>query len=299
MNPIHLKTELPDAQVDALEKTFLDSSAFDGDSIAEDVVAYKPNGEVLFKLIRNVIPMSACKKAWNALRTVSSDASHRIVASGGATQGENGVSETVGYLDRSGRHGLHYCRLTSWSMNNAKRFAEAIPFFRAADRVFAHHMPERHKAQMAKVRATDPAFIVHGTAFTTVTVNKNFQTAVHKDSGDLKEGFGVIACLRAGEFTGGEMVFPKYRVAVKFDTQDVLLCDVHEWHGNTRIVGTEGMFERISCVLYYRTGMTQCLSPDKELKRLQNRKVIVVNGHRRGITQEETSEGEADAKPSL
>ena len=294
MRTIHLKTELPDVQVDGLEKTFLDSSSFDGEPVAENAAVYKPNGEVLFKLIRNVIPLSTCNRAWNALRSVSSDASHRIIASGGAMPGNNGVSETVGYLDRSGRHGLHYCRLTSWSMKNAQRFVEAIPFFRAVDRVFEKHMPERHKAQMAKVRATDPAFIIHGTAFTTVTANKNFQTAVHKDAGDLKEGFGVITCLRAGEFTGGELVFPKYRVAAKFDTQDVLLCDVHEWHGNLPIVGIEGMFERLSCVLYYRTGMTECLSPEGELKRFQNRKVVVVNGHRKGLIEQQAVRVEVD-----
>jgi hypothetical protein len=282
---VHLQSQLPDATVEGLEGQFLDKSAYDGQPVAEDAVVYKPNGDVLFKLVRNALPLDLCKTAWKALRSVSADASHRMVASGGASPRANGVSDVVGFLDRTGRHGLDYCRLTGWSMGNPDRFAQAFPFFQEIDWVFRVHMPERHAAQMAKVRETDPAFVIHHTAFTTVTVNKNFRTGVHTDSGDLKEGFGVITCLCAGEFSGGELIFPKYRVAVRFGTQDVLLCDVHEYHANGPIVGVEGQFERMSCVFYYRSGMVGCGSPAEELERLKNRKVIVVNGQRKAVTR--------------
>jgi hypothetical protein len=282
---VYLQTQLPDATVEGLKGQYLDTPDYDGQPVAEDAVVYKPNGDVLFKLVRNSLPLDLCNSAWEALRSVSADASHRIVASGGAGPRQNGVSDVVGFLDRTGRHGLDYCRLTGWSMANPQRFAQAIPFFQAIDRVFQTHMPERHAAQMAKVRQTNPAFVIPRTAFTTVTANKNFRTAVHTDSGDLKEGFGVITCLCAGEFTGGELIFPKYRSAVRFGTQDVLLCDVHEYHANGPIVGVEGEFERMSCVLYYRSGMVDCGSPAEELERLKNRKVVVVNGHRKGVTR--------------
>ena len=36
---------------------------------------------------------------------------------------------------------------------------------------------------------------------------------------------------------GGCLVFPKYRIAVDIRSQDVLLCDVHEYHGNSPITG--------------------------------------------------------------
>ncbi len=285
MKTIHLQAQLPDTIVEGLEGQYLDKPDYDGQPVAEDAVVYKPNGEVLFKLVRNVLPLELCDAAWEALRSVSADAAHRIVASGLADPGENGVSDVVGFLNRTGRHGLDYCRLTGWSMGNPDRFAQAMPFFQKIDRVFQTHMPDRHAAQMAKVRETDPAFVIDRTAFTTVTVNKNFRTGVHTDSGDLKEGFGVITCLRAGEFTGGELIFPKYRVAVEFGTQDVLLCDVHEYHANAPILGVEDEFERMSCVLYYRSGMVECGSPAEELVRLKNRKVVLVNGQRRAVTK--------------
>jgi hypothetical protein len=38
-------------------------------------------------------------------------------------------------------------------------------------------------------------FIIKDTAFSTVTVNKNFRTAGHYDNGDLKEGFGNLGVI--------------------------------------------------------------------------------------------------------
>jgi len=285
LKPIQLEAELPDTEVEGMEGLYVDGNCYDGEPVAESAVVYKPSGSVLFKLIRNALPMDLCVAAWEALRSVSADAAHRIVASGSASAKENGVSDVVGFLDRTGRHGLDYCRLTRWSMANPEKFAQAFPLFRAIDQVFQEHLPERHAAQMQRVIATDPAFVIHRTAFTTVTVNKNFRTAVHTDSGDLKEGFGVITCLRAGQFSGGELIFPKYRVAVSFDTQDVLLCDVHEYHANAPIIGVTGEFERMSCVLYYRRGMADCGSPARELTRLKHRKIVLVNGQRKAVTE--------------
>ncbi|MFO0926381.1 MAG: hypothetical protein U0736_04990 [Gemmataceae bacterium] len=100
--------------------------------------------------------------------------------------------------------------------------------------------------------------VIEDTAFTTVTVNQTWQTAVHTDKGDLPEGFGVITMLRRGDYRGGYLVFPKYRVAVDLGDRDVLLADVHESHGNTAITHRSDDAERISCVLYFRRHMTRC-----------------------------------------
>ena len=99
-----------------------------------------------------------------------------------------------------------------------------------------------------------------------MTVNRNFQTAVHQDQGDLKQGFGVMSCLRRGRFDGCYFVFPKYRVALDMRTGCVLCGDVHEWHGNTPMRGNHGMFERVSLVFYYREKMKRCGSAEEELE---------------------------------
>jgi hypothetical protein len=68
------------------------------------------------------------------------------------------------------------------------------------------------------------------------------------------------------------LVFPQYRVAVDLGTRDVLLADVHEWHGNTPLVGAGGEYERVSCVFYYRTGMRHCRPPAEELEWARRRR---------------------------
>jgi hypothetical protein len=80
----------------------------------------------------------------------------------------------------------------------------------------------------------------------------------------LREGFGVLTVLHAGTYTGGHLVFPKYRVAVDLRTGGVLLADVHEAHGNTPLIGTPGSFVRLSLVCYYRAGMRACGSASEE-----------------------------------
>jgi hypothetical protein len=72
-----------------------------------------------------------------------------------------------------------------------------------------------------------------GTVYLT---GNTYPTGVHTDKGDLEEGFSTIACLRRGEYAGGQLVFPAYRVAVDMHDGDLILMDAHEWHGNVAIV---------------------------------------------------------------
>ena len=94
--------------------------------------------------------------------------------------------------------------------------------------------------------------------FSTITVNLNFATATHKDVGDLAEGFGVMTCFRSGDYSDGSLVFLKYGLAVNVGTGDVLLADVHQWHGNLPILGEKGAYQRLSCVMYYRSRLPLC-----------------------------------------
>lgn len=54
--------------------------------------------------------------------------------------------------------------------------------------LFARECPVRYEAQMAYGRATSPEWVITGTAFTTMTANRNFRTAAHKDAGDRRPG---------------------------------------------------------------------------------------------------------------
>ncbi len=112
--------------------------------------------------------------------------------------------------------------------------------------------------------------------FTTITVNRSWRTAAHIDSGDLKQGFGVLCCL--GDFEGCDLVFPRYKTAVRFREGDILLADVaNQVHGNTPLLNPDGSEpkpgkepERLSCIFYYQEKMEHCLVPEEEMRVINN-----------------------------
>ncbi len=134
---------------------------------------------------------------------------------------------------------------------------------------------DRWEAQLAKANSTSPEWLLRNkegiTPFTTITCNRSWRTAAHVDKGDLKEGFGVMCCL--GDFEGCDLVFPRYRTAVRYREGDVLLANVHEVHGNTPLLNPDGSVplvkrepERLVCVFYFRERMVDCKRTDDEEK---------------------------------
>lgn len=293
---IRLESKLSDESADKLAGTFLTDESY-GLVVTEDADVYKPDGTILLKFRKNCIPSSQCSSAYPVFMKAAVPTDNRGLAAGPispnkvhgnpifkddhrvsllkrdgtvskiyrATEVMSGI---IGYFDRNTR--FPYCRLTAFNINQPQLFAKAMPFIRTVDSVFAKEMPERYQAQLEIVKQTSKDFVISQTAFTTVTVNRNFRTAVHKDAGDLKEGFGVMTALRAGKFSGGYTCFPAFRVAVDMATGDVLMADVHEWHGNTPFIGKPGLYERLSCVFYYREHMKECGSAEEELERAKN-----------------------------
>lgn len=187
------------------------------------------------------------------------------------------ASAIVGAIDPTGQQ--KYCRLTSWTGNNMPSWNLLQPLFVEIAGHFAEQVPERYHAQLGQVMQTDPAWVVPGTPFTTITVNNSYPTGVHTDKGDLDAGFSSIACIRKSGYGGGKLVFPKYRVAVDLHHGDLILMDAHEAHGNTQMVCACGEAmngccatcgaERISVVSYYRTKLVSCGSPEEERKRAE------------------------------
>jgi len=287
MHIIKLKRKLPDKEATALIGKQVDEKSYDH-LVTSDADVYKPDGSLLLKYRANIIPQDLCASAFECLRAVPKQpVSNRGVAGLGKTvartlrdgtrSNTNGINPTeypevkgtgssiIGYFDRYAR--FPFCRQTAFNLAQPKKFVTLIPYLQLIDKIFAHEVPDRHKNQMETVKRTNRNWVIHGTAFTTITVNTNWRTRVHIDAGDLKEGFGILAAFHAGHYEGCYLVFPVFRVAVDMQTAGVLLCDVHEMHGNTKLIGTKGLYERISIVLYYREKMQQCLSPEQEIER--------------------------------
>lgn len=172
-------------------------------------------------------------------------------------------SGIAGWFDRYPR--IPYGRATSYTRDNFDKFKMSYPFLQNLSDGFKKFLPERYAAQMAAANKLDPRFLVPGTPFTTVTVNKTFRTAAHRDAGDLNEGLSNLLTLsNDGNYTGGYLIAPEYRVAVNVRPGDLLLINNHEvMHGNTPIVCAEGS-ERISLVVYFREKMLELGSHEYE-----------------------------------
>jgi hypothetical protein len=304
---VHLaKAALTDDEADALAAHKLRDDSYD-QLFTGDVDIYKPDGTLLCKLRQRVLTREDCATVFPFWKEMATPTPYRGTASGIIEGAEEiaqlikdrcalGVAEIdgmrarmikqdgslsntyvskhvnsgiIGYFDRSSR--FPYCRLTAYNLAHPERFRAVLPFLRKIDAAFAQLVPDRYAVQKQFVQETNADFYIHGTSFTTVTVNRNFQTAVHQDVGDLKAGFGVMSCIRRGRFGGCYFVFPKYRVALDMQTGCVLCADVHEWHANTPFKGNKGMYERISLVLYYREHMKDCGTAQAEMERAKAR----------------------------
>lgn len=303
MRIIQAENKLTDEQADALGGTFAQDSHYDILIRGEDVTVLKPDGTPLLIFLHRALLAEHGKAAYENLRNAAVQTDNRGMAAGVITsqaditqndigrksrtrywalkKGDKAISNTqrarvvnsgiIGFIDRAMRH--PYCRTTAYNVNNPERFAAAMPFIRAVDGTFARYAPDRYAAQMAMVQQTAPDWVITGTAFTTITVNMNFRTAYHKDKGDYAGGFGVMTALRAGWYDGCYLTFPKYGVATDLHSGDVLLADVHEWHGNTAFKRRRGQpYERLSMVFYYRNNMRFCGTAEQELELVKRRK---------------------------
>ncbi len=287
---IHLTFQHPKDSWDGLLGLKLNEQSYDT-LLDGDCDVFTPEGDLLLKLRRKCIPASVAAQAFAVLRTIKAKTNNRGMATGklymnsapstkadGTASKTTGVaseyavmSAVIGYFDRYPR--IPYCRQTAFNADHPEKFAQVLPFIKACDDVYAREAPERYALQKAWADRTTPEFVIHGTTFTTITVNQNFQTAVHTDKGDLKDGLSCITVLRGGEFQGATLVFPHYRVGVRLDSCDLLMFDSHHMHGNTPLFGKVGAYERVSCVLYYRERMIDCGTAAEELERAKSRKL--------------------------
>jgi hypothetical protein len=153
------------------------------------------------------------------------------------------------------------------------------------DRVYRATLPERHAGQLAAIEATHPDWRIADTVYTTITVNRNWRTAYHRDAGDLiapGQGVSCLVALWGGEATGGNLVLPAWDLEVELRSGDMILMDSHEIHGNTPIVGIPGKYHRVSVVAYYRTAMQECGSSDDEFARAKTINTERAERRRRG-----------------
>jgi hypothetical protein len=207
--------------------------------------------------LKKVVKMSVKERKEEALgvsETYISDTSYANVV----------FSGIAGWFDRYPR--IPYGRATAYTQHSYDKFKLSFPFLQTLDRGFAELLPTRHAAQREAADKIDPAFLVPETVFTTITVNKTFRTAAHRDAGDFSNGLSNLLVLsNNGNYTGGYLILPEVRIAVNVRPGDLLLVNNHEYiHGNTPIELQDDVAERISLVCYLREKMLELGSKEYE-----------------------------------
>lgn len=280
MKTIKLKNTMPKGATH-LKGKFLGEKSYDV-LIQEDCDAFDNYGNLLFKYRKNVIPMDILKAGYESFkgsieltegRGTASGSSHKRVRKDGSvsniTVGNKVFSGNVGYMDAGAM--VHYCRKTAFARTYFDTFKEGIPFVEFIDSKYEELCPEYYAKQIAIAKGTNKNYRIAETSFTTVTVNRNFQTAVHQDAGDYPDGFGNLCVYREGEYDGSYFCLPEYRAAIDMQNGDLLFADVHKWHGNTPFKDCSDDHLRIAFVMYYREYMYKCKQPREELQAIKQK----------------------------
>jgi hypothetical protein len=192
------------------------------------------------------------------------------------------ASNPIGFYEAGKNFADLPCRLTHFTRTNYDKYNQGLPFIQRIDSLFKELVPESHQAQYERANLK-PHLVIPKTCFSTVTINRNFRTALHRDAGDFRGGFGNLTVIEQGKYHGGYTVFPQYGVGINLRSNDFVAMDVHQWHSNTPLyeteedkaynetsesyfkdnpeVGTAGLYTkytRISFVCYLREKIAAC-----------------------------------------
>lgn len=277
MQTLQLKRQITEEAAEKLLTTFLGNDAYDAvittDTDAHDLAT----GALLFRFRKAALPPGSCKFGYECFKNSITFDSGRGAASGfigkhilqdgrlgKAIKGNKVFSGNVGFMDYNNM--IRYCRKTAFARKYFDQYTAGIPFVQQVDKLYAQLCPQHYAIQRAIADGTNRNYVIADTAFTTVTVNQNFATAVHKDSGDLPQGFGNLCVYRHGHYQGGYFCLPEWRIAIDLHSDDMLFVDVHRWHGNTPFINMQPDALRIAFVMYYREYMYKCKQPAQELQ---------------------------------
>jgi len=161
------------------------------------------------------------------------------------------ASVAIGGFDKSPQYP---CRLTHYTKKNLKEYQTIFPLCENISQNYFDYFPDYWLRQYQVYENSPDDFLIPKTNFSTITLNHDFRTACHQDKGDCKHGLTCFTIKNCGKFTGGELIFPEYDVAVNIDQGDLLIFNPHHCHCNNPLKGSG----RMSMVFYLREKMDKC-----------------------------------------
>ena len=144
-------------------------------------------------------------------------------------------SSAVGYYPNTNSSNLS---------NNKEKFRliggdsvnKLMPYTCAVDKAFELLLPEHWTRQFIQAQTHINLF---NTGFTTITINKNFTTAVHRDKGNVPNFFSGLVVASQGKYEGGYLLLPEYKIGFNITDTDILLFNPQIKHCNSKIYETE------------------------------------------------------------
>ncbi len=178
-------------------------------------------------------------------------------------------SSPIGYYESQKALGFDKpCRLTFNTKENMEKYEKGIPYIQEIDKWYKTLHQEHYKIQ--KERADkQPDYRIADTAFSTVTINRNFRTGLHKDAGDFG-GYAMLSVLEYGSYSGGIFMIPAFGIGVDLRQGDVLCAKVSEYHCNTEIYTDESQdeYNKSLPVVFKKDTKVGILGLDKDYSRI-------------------------------
>lgn len=211
--------------------------------------------------LKSAVSETLCRSAAQVLEHAATLHNLRKKLNGGLSPPETGI---VGFYDYLNNAHQRKCRETQFTRNNWPALANDVaPLLKTLDTVYREHAPLHYRLQM---HAIPKAYQLFDTVFSTITVNRNFRTALHTDKSDFKGGLGLLVVID-GLFEGCDLAIPALGRAFRLRVGDVLLFDTSLLHGNTELHSDDGMWHRTSLVCYLRSPLmsSTCMQQQRQL----------------------------------
>ena len=277
--------------------------------IKENCIGFKEDGQVLFCCIKDAIPKEDRDKYKDVIRKPAKAKTKNRGQSAGAVDikyfpkravvlcdkngnefKDNKKRFSVFYKDEKGkvvnrcqsnqvRCGVagHFdkvagfpCRKVGWSRDNLDKhniLGELANEIQKNHKEFCYTSYLYHKIIADK----RPAYLFKDSIYSTMTLNYDFRTATHKDTGDLHGGLSTLTIFEdeINNYEGFYLGLPDYKIAFDLRDGDLLIFDAHEKHANTEYkvlsdklpiddITKTNFAGRIAVVCYLRNRLKEC-----------------------------------------
>jgi len=278
--------------------------------INESCFGYKEDGTILFCLIKENVPEEKRQIFKDIIRGVSKTPTKNRGSSAGYCRPDKMVEEAKTicnkrgeeYTDGKWRFSVYYkdengvmskrcqsnlarsgvagyfdavagfpCRKVGWSFKNPKKHEQLGELAEIIEEAHKTKCPESYKYHLERASKIHPDLKFNNTIYSTMTLNYDFRTATHKDTGDLKEGLSTLTIFEdePNNYEGFYLGLPDYKIAFDVRDGDTLIFDAHEKHSNTEYnvltdklpinkLTKNNFAGRMSVVCYCREKLDRC-----------------------------------------